>query len=212
MTIAEQIAARNKGERWARVGTFILGALALIVPVMAIFLAVNISNTASVAQAVDRQLADARVAICASRSTTLRTAPQTVKELRAVHDAESDDARKVCPFLDYDELKQQREAEVAELLGGGDPEVIARDGDDGTDGKDGTRGPRGSVGVQGPRGARGPVGATGPDGRDGARGPRGPRGFAGPLGPPGPAGPQGARGPAGPSGPPGRPGILPPIL
>lgn len=201
MTVAEQLEQHRKGDRWRLLGAWVLGVLAIIVPILAIFLVVNIGNTAEVAEQVDRELEQAKVAICNSRETTLRTAPQTVKEIRAVLDADSPNARQVCPDLDYAALEKARNAEIASLRRGEDPSVIAARG------MDGKAGAKGATGPAGARGARGPVGATGAPGRDGSDGARGPRGATGPAGPAGPPGPPGPAGPAGPQGPPGRPGV-----
>lgn len=204
MTVAEQLEQHRKGDRWRLLGAWVLGALALVVPILAVFLVVNIANTAAVTEQVDDALDEAKVSICNARETTLRTAPQTVKEIRAVIDAESEQARRVCPDLDYAELERARMAELASLRRGEDPSVIAARGMDGKAGTKGATGPAGARGDRGPVGTAGPAGSPGRDGRDGARGPRGERGPAGPAGPPGPPGPAG---PAGPQGPPGPPGV-----
>lgn len=201
VTVSEQLAELQKGERWRRLGAWALVALSLIVPVMAILLAMNISKTAGVADQVDRELENAQRSICLARETTLRTAPQTVKEIRAVNDALTPTAIKVCPNLDYEALEQARADEVAKLRRGADPTVVASDGKDGANGRNGRDGARGAVGATGARGARGSVGATGATGATGPAGPTGPRGATGPAGPAGPPGPPG------PAGPPGRPDV-----
>ena len=192
MTVAEQIESRRQREWATRLGTFVLAALAVIVPIMAIVLALNVSKTAGVADAVETNLSETRIAICNSRETTLRTPPQTVKEIRAVQDALSDEARRVCPDLDYDGLAKERIAATAALRAG----VSIADVADGKDGTDGAKGRDGRDGADG----RSIIGPMGPAGPSGARGPAGPQG---PVGPPGPAGPQGPRGPQGPAGPAG---------
>ena len=203
MTVSEQLRELNKGDRYRKAGAFALLALSVIVPIMAVFLAMTATKTAAVAATVDRELAAATVSICRSRATTLRTAPQTVKEIRAVLDATSAAAKKVCPDLDYDDLARQRAEEITQLERGADPATVALDGTDGSDGADGTDGARGPAGARGATGARGPSGPAGPagsrgpkgaDGRDGARGPAGPSGPAGPAGPAGPTGPPGQQG------------------
>lgn len=143
MTIAEQLAQVHRNDRYRSFGTYLLGFLAVIVPIMAAFLAFNISKTADVSGTVKRELAQATAAICASRATTLRTAPLTVREIRAAADATSPAARKVCPRLDYAGLARQQAAEAASLRAGADPAELAT----GLTGKAGAIGPAGSDAV-----------------------------------------------------------------
>lgn len=134
MTVEEQIAQRNKRDWIPRLGVYVLGLLAIIVPIMAVVLALNVSRTAGVAdrtavvtETVRSTLALTRVAICQSRATTVSTAPMTIKESRAIQDALSEKARKTCPDLDYDALLAKAEREKRRIAAGEDPAVIARD-------------------------------------------------------------------------------------
>lgn len=216
MTVAEQIAAQHRGGKLAYLWRAVQLVIAVAVIVMALVL-VKVNQQAGdtakqakkTADFIDVTLDQSIVQICKSRATTLRTAPQTVKEIRAVIDAQSATAKLVCPDLDYAGLAADREAEAALLASGADPTTIAKSnpgkaGSDGKDGSNGTPGVQGVAGTPGARGARGSVGATGQPGVSGPAGPAGPRGATGPAGP---AGATGATGPAGPQGPPGRPGI-----
>lgn len=133
MTVAEQLAIQNHRGKLYYVGRGIVIVIALSVIIMAITLArvnTKASNTASqanqTANLVKSVLGQSVVAICKSRQTTLRTAPQTVKEFRAINDAQSPEARKVCPNIDYAGIKRERLAEIDKLEHGADPEVIAR--------------------------------------------------------------------------------------
>lgn len=210
MTVAEVIAERQARDRfWGRVTAVILIGLLVSVAALSYFLIQNVSDTRSVTNQVDSALSVATVSICKSRSTTLRTAPQTVKEIRAVIDAELPSARKVCPNLDYKRLDAERIAEIKTLDAGADPAAVATTG---AAGKTGASGKPGANGANGLAGAPGPRGAEGPAGRNGLTiaGPRGPAGPPGPMGPQGPAGARGATGPqgaTGPAGPRGAPGV-----
>lgn len=219
MTISDQLERDAKRERRLRIFMALVVFLALLTPFIAAGVVVSFAKADGVSEQLDRELDNATVSICNSRITTLRTAPQTVKEIRAVLDASSAAAKKVCPDLDYAGLERQRNAEVAKLRAGANPEIVAREG---VAGKTGSTGARGATGAAGSRGATGAAGRDGLNGRDGARGAAGrdgaagpagvagaigARGPAGPPGPPGPAGPPGATGPAGPQGPPGPRGL-----
>lgn len=210
MTVAEQL-AREHPSKLAHFWRAIQFIIAVAVIIMAIVLT-NVNHQAastakqasSTANHLDSLLTIATKFTCKARATTLRTAPQTVKEIRAVIDAESVQARLVCPKLDYADLDRQRNTEIALLKAGADPANIAQNGIDGADGKAGPAGAQGAVGSDGARGARGSVGAAGQsgiNGKDGSNGERGPRGATGAVGPQGPAGPPG------PAGPQGKPGI-----
>lgn len=225
MTVSEQLERNDKRERRLKYFIIAVVLLALVTPFIAAGVVVSFAKASGVAEQLDRELDSATIAICNSRKTTLRTAPQTVKEIRAVLDASSAAAKRVCPDLDYAGLERERNAEIAQLNAGANPEVVARDGETGKSGNTGARGASGPSGARGAPGAAGRDGTNGTNGRDGARGatgavgargsagsvgatgPAGPAGATGARGPAGPPGPAGPAGPQGPQGPPGRPGI-----
>lgn len=136
MTVAEQLALNANETVWHRLWRALQFVVALTVIVMAIVL-VNVnqraSNTAAqaakTANQVDTALEMAQAYTCKARSTILRTAPMTVREIRSVIDSESAQARLICPKLDYADLKLQRDAEIALLKAGADPTVVAAQGD-----------------------------------------------------------------------------------
>lgn len=219
MSVAEEIKLRQRKDRfWNRVVAIILSILVLAGTVMGYYLVQNVGDTRDVTDTVAQNQTFTVASLCQARETTLRTAPQTVKEIRAVVDAESRAARKVCPDLDYPKLQAMRAAEIAQLKAGADPTAVALEGAKGQAGKNGATGKNGAQGAKGEQGAAGATGARGARGRDGAtgrpgltivgpRGPAGPPGPAGAQGPKGDTGAPGPQGPAGPRGPQGAPGI-----
>lgn len=126
MTVAEIIAGRQGREAlvW-RIMAILLAMLCVSVVALAIFLARNILATNDVTNRVDSALTIATVSICKSRESTLRTAPMTVRDYRAIRDAEGAQARLVCPHLNYGLLALQRRAEIAKLKSGVDPQTVA---------------------------------------------------------------------------------------
>lgn len=135
MTIAEQIQARRESGKWwhrfARTVQILLLAIVPVITVMAIINNVQTRGVASQAKTtadfVDNLLSQSIKFTCKSRATTLRTAPMTIRDYRALQDAESPAAVKVCPDLDYVSLRKQRLAETVRLKAGEDPAKIALD-------------------------------------------------------------------------------------
>lgn len=133
MTIAEQIEARNaRGKLWRLFGRVIQIFLLAIVPLITVLAIVNNVQTRGVASQakttadfVDNLLSQSIKYTCKARATTLRTAPMTIRDYRALQDAESPTAILVCPRLDYTGLRKQRLAEAERLKHGEDPSVIA---------------------------------------------------------------------------------------
>lgn len=132
MTVAEQLEIQNKRSHWghaARVLQVLISASVLLLAVAVVALNNKASSTADqaseTATVVSTELGKSVTAICESRITTLRTAPQTIREIRAVIDANSKAARMVCPNLDYKGLGRQGKHEAVVLATGGDPHEIA---------------------------------------------------------------------------------------
>lgn len=132
MTVAQQIAARGEITRWEkawRLFTVLIAAAVLVMVVALAQINSRASDTAIKAKAtadfVDSTLDTVKVATCRSRVTTLRTAPQTIRDYRALADAQSVQAKLVCPDLDYEKLEKARQAEVDALANGADPAEVA---------------------------------------------------------------------------------------
>lgn len=125
MTVAEQIEQMQRRDGWHRLAMVILIILAIATPAIAAIAVGSYAKSQGVSEQLDRELQNATVGICNSRATTLRTAPLTVKEVRAVRDALSKDARKVCPGLPYEDLARQQAAEIRKIEAGADPVEVA---------------------------------------------------------------------------------------
>jgi hypothetical protein len=182
--------------RWRLIGVMILGAILVILALIALAL------------------------YGTNRNDKAKTSDQTLGELasqvQAACAANPVDARKV--FGDVCGKAQAIDERPAGQKGDrGEPGAQGPIGPQGPPGAQGPRGPVGAVGAVGRAGTNGQSpgclilvskcqGPTGPPGIAGLTGASGAAGDAGPAGPAGPAGEQGPKGPAGDPGPPGSQG------